>query len=128
MAATNKVTYKIKNLSDAPISFVGLHTLTIPGASEAEYSLSEAAWKKLLPRIRAKKTLVVTKVTGAADTAATTSTTKATTSTTSTKTSSTKTSTKAATKDTASTASSDTTSTDAATDTSTDATTSTKEG
>ena len=130
MAAINKVTYTIKNLSDAPISFVGLHTLTIPGASEAEYTLSEAAWKKLLPRIRAKKTLVVTKAgaeeatAAAAATTATTTTAKTTKSTTSTKTSTKSTTTK----DAASATSTATTSTAAATETSTDATTSTKEG
>ena len=126
MAAINKVTYTIKNLSDAPISFVGLHTLTIPGASEAEYTLSEAAWKKLLPRIRAKKTLVVTKA--GADEA---TTTKATASTTSTKTSATK-STKSSTAKETTTASTATTSTSTTTSdsttSSTDATTSTKEG
>lgn len=123
MSEITKVTYKIKNLSDAPISFVGLHTLSIPGTSEAEYTLSENAWKKLLPRIRSKKTLVVTKVSDTASRAAASETSTTSTATASTYSTSTKTSAKAT-----KSSSKDTTTSSSTTTASTDATTSTKEG
>lgn len=123
MSEITKVAYKIKNLSDAPISFVGLHTLSIPGTSEAEYTMSENAWKKLLPRIRSRKTLVVTKVSGTASSAAAPKASTTSTATASTYSTSTKTSAKAT-----KSSSKDTTTSSSTTTASTDATTSTKEG
>ncbi len=63
---SDKVKYKIKNLSDKSIVLVGhKDTMTIPGrkeCSETVFELSEAAAKRIIPRLRRYHNLQITKV------------------------------------------------------------------
>ena len=72
---SGKVKYKIKNLSDRSIVLVGhKNTMTIPGRKECPeqvYELSEAAAKRIIPRLRRYHNLQITKVEAAVQAAET---------------------------------------------------------
>lgn len=58
-----KVVFKVTNFSASPLTFVGLHTLEIPGlCKDVEFSLPEAVANKIIRRLKGYPHIKVTKV------------------------------------------------------------------
>lgn len=58
-----KVVFKVTNFSASPLSFVGVHTLVIPGlCKDAEFSFPEAVANSMIKRLKSYPHIKVVKV------------------------------------------------------------------